>query len=293
MLREHTFDTGTVAINYAEGPPSGPPLVLLHGVFARWRAFLPIIPALSMRWRVYALDLRGHGKSGRVPRKYRPEDYIGDCVAFLQHQLAEPAILLGHSAGGLCALGAAVQLPEKLRAVIICDAPLSVQRWAALESNEARIGFWATLRNLAGLGCSAPELASLLADIPVSVSGQDKPGRYADRPGVDAASLRDWAQTLGQLDPEVLTFHIEGCMRECAESADLDAWFRHISCPVLLLQGNPLLGGLMADRDVEHALSVFPEAYHVRIQDAGHDLGLSTWQVAPLLTALTNFLESL
>ena len=30
-IKEHSYNTGTVTLNYAEGPASGPPLVLLHG----------------------------------------------------------------------------------------------------------------------------------------------------------------------------------------------------------------------------------------------------------------------
>ncbi len=66
MLTEHTFNTGVVTINYAEVGLSGQPLVLLHGGSARWQSSLPIIPELSQRWHVFALDLRGHGKLGRV-----------------------------------------------------------------------------------------------------------------------------------------------------------------------------------------------------------------------------------
>ena len=36
MLTEHTLDTGTVSINYAEGPKSGSTLVMVHGITARW-----------------------------------------------------------------------------------------------------------------------------------------------------------------------------------------------------------------------------------------------------------------
>jgi len=32
MLTEKTFDTDTVTINYAEGPPGGMPLTMLHGI---------------------------------------------------------------------------------------------------------------------------------------------------------------------------------------------------------------------------------------------------------------------
>jgi pimeloyl-ACP methyl ester carboxylesterase len=62
MLVEKLFDTGEVKLNYAEGPENGPPLVLLHGWTDRWHDFLPIIPTLILRWKIYALDFRGHGK---------------------------------------------------------------------------------------------------------------------------------------------------------------------------------------------------------------------------------------
>jgi len=293
MLKERSFNTGVVEINYAEGPPSGPPLVLLHGFTGRWQGRPPIIPALSMRWHIYALDFRGHGKSGRVPGQYRPEDYTADFMAFLQHQLTEPAILFGHSAGGMCALGVAAQLPKKVRALIVGDMTLSIERLVALESNEARISFWATLRDLASSGRSLAELVSALVDIHVSVPGEDKPTRYGDRPGMDAASLREFAKTLSQLDPDVLEFHPEGRAQKFFENINMDAVLRKISCPVLLLQGNPSLGGIMTDRDVEYALSVLSDVSHVLIEHAGHGLGLSTWEVAPLLRAVTDFLESL
>lgn len=293
MLKEKSFDTGVVEINYAEGPPSGPPLVLLHGFTGRWQGFLPIISALSMRWHINALDFRGHGKSGRIPGKYRPEDYGVDFAAFLQSHVAEPAILFGHSAGGMLALWLGAQIPQKVRAIINGDMTLSIERIVALESDEVRINFWAALRDLAGSGRSVAEMVSALADIPVSVPEQDTPIRYGDCPGVDTAGLREFAKTLSQFDPDVLDFHAEGRVQEFFENINMDEIIGRISCPVLLLQGNPSLGGLMTDRDVEHALSVLPDASHVMIEHAGHDLGLSTWEVAPLLRAVTDFLESL
>ena len=67
MLNEKIFKTGTVEINYAEGPPSGPPLVLLHGLPGRWQEFSAVISILSQRFHIYALDGRGQGKSGGHP----------------------------------------------------------------------------------------------------------------------------------------------------------------------------------------------------------------------------------
>jgi pimeloyl-ACP methyl ester carboxylesterase len=42
MIQEQQFHTGRVAINYAEVPGTGPPLVLLHGGSANWQTFASI-----------------------------------------------------------------------------------------------------------------------------------------------------------------------------------------------------------------------------------------------------------
>ncbi len=44
---EKTFNTGLINLNYAEGSSSGPPLLLLHGLFTRWQSFNSIIPQLA------------------------------------------------------------------------------------------------------------------------------------------------------------------------------------------------------------------------------------------------------
>jgi hypothetical protein len=62
---------------------------------------------------------------------------------------------------------------------------------------------------------------------------------------------------------------------------------------VLLIQADPSRGGLVVDSDVEHALSLLADGMHVQLEGAGHDLGLGSWEVAPLLRAVTNFIESL
>ena len=64
MLCEESFDTGTVAINYAVGPTSGPPLLLLYGLSHCWHAFLPLVPFLVQDWQVYAPDFRGQLRPG-------------------------------------------------------------------------------------------------------------------------------------------------------------------------------------------------------------------------------------
>lgn len=277
MLKEQTFDTGAVTVNFAEGPPSGSPLVLLHGGGDRWQHFLPILPSLTMRWQVFALDLRGHGKSGRVPGQYRPEHYVADVVTFLERQFTQRVILFGHSLGGWIALLVAALQIDRVEALILGDPPLCLDRFLAIEGSEQRIAMWRMMRGLAGSGMSVPELASVLADLP----------------GVDPASSRAWARTLSQVDPDVTQYHAEGRLYEYVQNVDLEASLRRVTCPVLLLQGDQAHGGVVSDEDVERVMELLADGVHVRLEGASHDLGLSTWDVAPLLRAVTGFLESL
>ena len=127
-LEEKSFDAGEVTLNYAEGEDNGPPLVLLHGLGRRWQVFLPLIPSLSLRWHIYALDLRGHGKSGHVPRGYRGTQYSEDVIRFLRETVKEPAVLFGHSLGGMAAMWVAAHQPELVKAIILGDSMISGAR---------------------------------------------------------------------------------------------------------------------------------------------------------------------
>lgn len=75
-------------------------------------------------------DLRGHGKSGRVPWGYSVQEYAADIGAFLQ-QVSGPAALFGHSLGGVVAVMTASLLPMNVRALLVGDAPLDSISWKA------------------------------------------------------------------------------------------------------------------------------------------------------------------
>jgi pimeloyl-ACP methyl ester carboxylesterase len=118
MIAEHSFGTGTFTINYAEGPPAGSALVLLHGGSARWQDLAGFLPILAASWHIYAPNLRGHGQSGRMPGRYRLQDYVDDLAALLQ-QVTDPATLFGHSLGGMVAVMLAGQHPHLVRALVV------------------------------------------------------------------------------------------------------------------------------------------------------------------------------
>ncbi|UCD44856.1 MAG: hypothetical protein JSV27_12220 [Candidatus Bathyarchaeota archaeon] len=49
----------------------------------------------------------------------------------------------------------------------------------------------------------------------------------------------------------------------------------------------------MSDEEVEYALSLMPHAFHVYLEEYGHDLGLYSWNIDRLQQVIMTFLESL
>ena len=292
-LKERPFNTGEVRINIAEGPPSGPPLFLLHGIPSRWQEFLPILPHLMLSYHVHALDFRGHGKSGHVHGKYHWKYYSRDVISVLEHHIGKPTTLFGMSAGGLIALDVAAKVPDRVKAIVIGDSPIDMEWLLGWMLSDGFKIIFSAFRNLASSDRSIHEIANEIANIQIPVPGQKTLVRYSDQPGVDSVSLWQVATTLKDLDPGVLEYHAEGRAEEYLKDYNLDRVLEPIACPVLLIQGNPALNGMMTDRSVDHALSKLKQGYHVLIEGAGHDLGLDRWDIGPLLTTLSAFLDTI
>ena len=187
MPVEQTFDSGEIKINYAlydevAGQPggSGYPLVLLHGGSARWQASMPIIAELSKRYRIYAPDLRGHGRSGRAPGHYTVSDYAMDVGAFLEGVVKEPAVLYGHSLGGQVAIMVAARYPDLVAGLVIGDAPFDRTKLkSALERERERLLIW---RDMSGPGHTVEETIEALKNMPVFAPGKTSrrtPGRFS------------------------------------------------------------------------------------------------------------------
>lgn len=278
------MDTGDVQLNYAEGPANGGPLVLLHGLGRRWQVFLPLIPALSLRWHIYAPDLRGHGKSSHVARGYHGPQYSEDIARLLRERISAPAVLFGHSLGGMLAMSVASQHPELVRALILGDNIIVARRLR----NPMYTALFSGLRDLARKGGTLEQIAQGIGRIVLPVPGTEESVSIRELPGNDEAYLLSWARCVQQADAETYEMTLDG---SSIEGWDGEALLRGITCPTLLLQGTPELGGLMSDGDVALATQLLCHHTHVKFRNLGHALFIQ--QPEPVLRAVTNFLESL
>lgn len=106
------------------GDPEKPGIVLVHGgaAHAHWWSF--IAPLLTSQYHVVALDLSGHGDSGRRS-EYRREVWADEVMAVARHaRIVGAPLLVGHSMGGIVCIGAAARFGDRLAGAIIVDSPV-------------------------------------------------------------------------------------------------------------------------------------------------------------------------
>ena len=284
MLNEQLFHHDRVSLNFASGPRSGPALVFLHGVTRRWQSFVPLIPTLSTRWHVHALDHRGHGLSSRVPAGYLVKDYVHDAVAFVQNQVQGPAVLYGHSLGAMVAAGVAAELPQQVKGVVLEDPPFGTM--GSHIGQSALLSYFAGVQPFAGSTLPVGALARQLAEIPLTTPGKAGSVRLGDTR--DMASLRFTARCLKQLDRDVLSPIVAG---RWLDGFDWGAVLSNVGCPALLLQADLSVGGMLTDDDAAEAERLMPDCSRVRLSKAGH---LIHWlQTETCLRLVNSFLESL
>ncbi|MGE3150621.1 MAG: alpha/beta fold hydrolase, partial [Pseudorhodoplanes sp.] len=100
----------------------GPDLMLVHGVGARQENWERVVDLLKDRYRITRFDLRGNGRSERVPGPYTIEMLRDDALAVADEVGLKRFHLAGHSLGGLVATALALAHPERLRGVAILSA---------------------------------------------------------------------------------------------------------------------------------------------------------------------------
>lgn len=127
------------------------PVVLLHALGDRADDWGGVATALAPDFRVFAVDLRGHGDSGR-PGQYSFELMCDDVMAVIAGLDLHGVTLVGHSMGGVVAYLAALAQPGRIARLVIEDAPPPYPRTRLLpERPHGELAFdWAAVPAIAG-----------------------------------------------------------------------------------------------------------------------------------------------
>jgi len=123
--RDRRIDVAGTSIHFLEwGRPGDPGLVLVHGgaAHAHWWTFLA--PMLAMGYHVVALDLSGHGDSGRRD-EYSHAVWAEEVLAVAAAAgFPGPPVVVGHSLGGMVTIQTAADHGDRLAGAVIVDSPV-------------------------------------------------------------------------------------------------------------------------------------------------------------------------
>lgn len=127
--------TGLRLHERAYGTPGGRGVVALHGVkghCGRWRLLAEQLPD----FRLHALDLRGHGRSGWSP-PWTLEQHVADVLTTMDHLGLRRADLIGHSFGGAVSVHLARHAPDRVGRIVLLDPAIGLDPAVAGERAEA------------------------------------------------------------------------------------------------------------------------------------------------------------
>jgi pimeloyl-ACP methyl ester carboxylesterase len=248
---------------WAADRPGARPLLLLHGLGDSWRAFARVAPLLAVQRPVYALDLRGHGRSDKPASGYTVADYARDVVGLLP-QLGTPHLdLLGHSLGAAVALHVAVEQPERVAHLILSDPPIVLDPASELYQNVG--GALLALKHEPWDTVVAQVAAARLA-YPVS------------DPTLDAVMAQDLIATA------------DGALQALRETGLLEwtAWLERLRTPTLVLAADVAVGGMLR-AEARPVLAAQAQLSCVEFPGCGHELALAT--PAAVVQAVSRFLD--
>ncbi len=108
-----------------EGSPNTQVALLIHGWSSSWYALSPLLPYLNKRFYCMSVDLPGYGKSPAPPKRITIP-YYADLLAELLREVTDrPAVLIGHSMGGMISLAIALRHPVLVERMVLLNPTIS------------------------------------------------------------------------------------------------------------------------------------------------------------------------
>jgi len=96
-------------------------VIFIHGGFADRSFWKNQVKPFAAKYHVIALDLAGHGESGKNREKWDIFGFARDVVAVMEKEKIRRAVLVGNSFGGPVALEAARLVPDKVLGIVAVD----------------------------------------------------------------------------------------------------------------------------------------------------------------------------
>ena len=218
---------GDLRLHYLDFGGDGPPLVFCHATgFHAW-LWAPYAQRARERFRVFALDQRGHGRSDKPPTGYRWENFGTDLAGFLDHLGLDQVRAVGHSKGATAIAAAAAAGSRRFARAVLIDPvlvpgpPLPEPQLDNMLSNGAR-------RRRSVWSSRAEMFERLRGKSPFDTWEEEFVRLYVDHGVAD----RPDGQVELKCPPD-----LEAAMYYERSFLDIWRYLRAIACPTLLVYG--------------------------------------------------------
>ena len=185
----------------------GRPVVLIHGWCGNGEQWSETATALARSYRVYTVDLVGHGASaGQARAGWTIAAFGHDVARLLEAERLRDAVLIGHSMGGPVALEAAVRAPGRVAAIVGVE---SLHRLTGEADPERIAPYVARFREDFPAAMGEFTAALVRADTPPATRARIVADSVGSEPGMAIALVEHF----GTYDPKPATRIIDGPVR--------------------------------------------------------------------------------
>ncbi|MGE0151999.1 MAG: alpha/beta fold hydrolase [Reyranellaceae bacterium] len=116
-------EAGGIRTRYVQaGPKDAPALVMVHGMGGSWENCFGNLPAHAAHFNTFALDLVGHGFSGKPDKVFEIADYVAHLKGFLDAMGIERTSFIGVSLGSWVTTKFTTLYPERVDKVTMVSA---------------------------------------------------------------------------------------------------------------------------------------------------------------------------
>lgn len=108
-----------------EGRTNAQLALLIHGWSSSWYALSPLVSVVARRYRSVAIDLPGYGSSERLHGTTTIDRYVDLLATLIQEITDSPAVLIGHSMGGMISATLALRYPQLIERMVLIGPTIS------------------------------------------------------------------------------------------------------------------------------------------------------------------------
>lgn len=130
---------GIVHHYLSEGSKDKPVLVFANSLGSDLRIWDGVVTHLAGDFRIIRYDKRGHGLSDVPAPPYSLDDFVLDLVGLLDALEIKEATVCGLSVGGVIAQGFAINYPDRVRGLVLCDTGMRIGSFASWEERIATV----------------------------------------------------------------------------------------------------------------------------------------------------------